>query len=179
MTPAQNFFHDLRDGHVLINGILVRTVEQRQAWPERQGVTGFVPGGAETFKAAHHALNHPHGLLHSDAVALVNRGLQRQGGGLHQHHLLADDVVRAGELNAVAEGKAQGLVAFKGQYIEFCFTSLHRQLVVVVAESDWEITAHACTPCVGPNASPIPSSSLQLRHSDCGFCFAAMWVSNC
>ncbi|MCW0317791.1 hypothetical protein NB724_002942 [Pantoea ananatis] len=146
MTLAQDFFHDLRDGHVLINRVLVRAVKQRQAWPERQGVTGFVPGGAETFKAAHHALNHSHGLLHSDAVALVNRGLQRQGGGLHQHHLLADGMVSAGELNAVAERRAQGLVTFKRQHVSRGFTSLHRQLVMVVAESDREITAHACTP---------------------------------
>ncbi len=39
---AQDFFHDLRDRHVLVNGVLVRTVEQRQAWPERQGITGFI-----------------------------------------------------------------------------------------------------------------------------------------
>jgi transcription termination factor NusB len=39
---AQDFFHDLRDRHVLINGVLVRTVKQRQARLQRQGVMGFI-----------------------------------------------------------------------------------------------------------------------------------------
>jgi hypothetical protein len=39
---AQDFFHDLRNRHVLVNGVLVRAVEQRQAWLERQGVAGFI-----------------------------------------------------------------------------------------------------------------------------------------
>ncbi len=39
---AQDFLHNLRDGHVLVNGVLVRTVKQRQAWLQRQGVAGFV-----------------------------------------------------------------------------------------------------------------------------------------
>ena len=29
---AQNFFHNLRDRHVLVNCVLVRTAEQGQAW---------------------------------------------------------------------------------------------------------------------------------------------------
>ena len=42
VTLAQDFFHDLRDRHILVNGVLVRTVEQCHAWPERQGVAGFI-----------------------------------------------------------------------------------------------------------------------------------------
>ncbi|SAA93735.1 Uncharacterised protein [Enterobacter cloacae] len=103
VTLAQDFFHDLRNRHVLINGVLVRTVEQRQAWLQRQGIAGFICGGAEAFKAGHYALKGAHGLLYFDAVPLVNRSLQRQRAGLHQHHLFADGVVTAGELNAVAE----------------------------------------------------------------------------
>ena len=75
---AQNFFHNLRDRHILVNGVLARTFEQRQARLKRQGVMGFIFRGAETFKAAHHPLNDAHRLLYFNTVALVNRRLQRQ-----------------------------------------------------------------------------------------------------
>ncbi len=39
---AQDFLHNLRDGHILVNGVLVRTVKQRQARLKRQGVAGFI-----------------------------------------------------------------------------------------------------------------------------------------
>lgn len=56
----------------------MRTVKQRRAWLERQGIVGFIFGGTEALKAADHSLKGAHGLLHFDAVTTVNRGLQRQ-----------------------------------------------------------------------------------------------------
>ncbi|CAM3374381.1 hypothetical protein SB01139_05036 [Klebsiella pneumoniae] len=140
---AEDFFHNLRNGLVLVNGVLVRAVKQRQARLKRQRVVRFIPGGTEPFKPRHHALDNPHGLLNIDAEALSHRRLQRQGGCLHQHHLFADGMVCAGEFNTVAERLAQGFIALEGQHIKPGFTSLHRKQVVVVAESDRGVTAHS------------------------------------
>ncbi|CZY16765.1 Uncharacterised protein [Enterobacter bugandensis] len=113
----------------------MRAVEQSQAWPERQGVMRFIFRGAEAFKAGYHSLNHTQRLPDFDAVTLVYRGLQRQGSPFHQHHLFADGVVTAGEFNTVAERRAQGFIAFKGQHIKPCVAALHRKQVMAVAES--------------------------------------------
>jgi hypothetical protein len=69
----------------------VRTVEQRQAWLQRQGV---MVSSFEVLRRSKPSppLKSSHGLLHFDAITLVNRGLQRQG-LLHQHHLFADGMV--------------------------------------------------------------------------------------
>ena len=42
VTLAQDFLHNLRDRHVLVNRVLVRTVKQCQTGPERQGVMRFI-----------------------------------------------------------------------------------------------------------------------------------------
>ncbi|MNO77203.1 hypothetical protein D3C76_683040 [compost metagenome] len=42
MALTQDFFHNLRNRHILINGVLMRAVKQRQAWLERQGIVGFI-----------------------------------------------------------------------------------------------------------------------------------------
>ncbi|VAE83776.1 Uncharacterised protein [Enterobacter hormaechei] len=39
---AQDFLHNLWDGHVLVNGVLVRAVKQCQTRLKRQGVAGFI-----------------------------------------------------------------------------------------------------------------------------------------
>ena len=157
---AEDFFHNLRNGLVLVNGVLVRAVKQRQARLKRQRVVRFIPGGTEPFKPRHHALDHPHGLLNIDAEALSHRRLQRQGGCLHQHHLFADGMVCAGEFNTVAERLAQGFIALEGQHIKPGFTSLHRKQVVVMAEQQ---RFHATHRILSPRQTP--SRRLPLRDT--------------
>jgi hypothetical protein len=53
----------LRHRHILVNGVLVRAVKQRQARLQRQGVVGFI-FEVLSVQTRHHALNHPHRLLH-------------------------------------------------------------------------------------------------------------------
>ncbi|MNC04313.1 hypothetical protein D3C75_517470 [compost metagenome] len=179
MAFAEDFFHNLRDGHVLIDCVLVRAVKQRQTGLQRQGVQGLILRSAQPFESAHHALDHPHRLLDLNAETLIDRGQQRQRPRLHQHHVFADAVVGAGEFNAVAERLAQGFKPFKGQHVQRRFTPFYRKPVMVVAEDDFGVGTHDGSPLPTLNVSAIPCSSLQPKVSSRGFWFAAIWLSSC
>ncbi|SAP77757.1 Uncharacterised protein [Klebsiella oxytoca] len=126
VAGAQDMLHDIRHRHILVNPVLVAPGEQRQTRLQGQGIMRFVPGGGKALKRRHHALNRAYRLPDFYPEALVNRGLQGEGGILHQHLLRREGFVGAGEFNLVAERFAQGLIAFKGQHVQQGAAAAHR-----------------------------------------------------